>query len=297
MGKQVRIDEGGRLSGVDDAERTNSLAWVAEKAGWNGPGTLRFTPDTAPEAGAVEVQTNVDRCLKILEEEAASHEAQWPQSTAPGIWRGFIAAARAERIEENVELARLRIEHVRGKNADYWEGFGDGRKKAEAELAGRGERQLRPELLSFALKMEVRLREKDAEVVSGNREHWSECSRDYLFGRMKEKLSWAERVHPIQSDPAGHIKALTDLANFTMMQADNTIRRLEPEPVEKVRPRRLVRRKGSRIRKNEVWHICECGCYLSYDNARPDTCPNCFAEVDWRNTRPLTAGEEGSDAE
>jgi len=61
-------------------------------------------------------------------------------------------------------------------------------------------------------------------------------------------------------------------------------RRVE-EP--KVRPWRVIRSVGSRLHKNEAWSICpgpegeECGCIVSYDDARPDTCPNCLSPLDW----------------
>lgn len=46
---------------------------------------------------------------------------------------------------------------------------------------------------------------------------------------------------------------------------------------------RLERREGARLTRDEVWHYCECGCVVSYNNARPDLCPNCLRGLDWGN--------------
>lgn len=101
-----------------------------------GKARILIVPGPAPEGGAVEVQTNVDRCLNILQEEAISHEAAWPESTAPGIWREYIAAARAELAERGDEEGlRARLIAVQGAGV----GWRNRALKAEAELAAGGE--------------------------------------------------------------------------------------------------------------------------------------------------------------
>ena len=84
---------------------------------------------------------------------------------------------------------------------------------------------------------------------------------------------------PIGVDDARHI--------FGLAYGRFAIRSL-PEK-QKVRPRKLVRRKGSRLTENEVWHFCDCGCAVSYDECRPPECPNCFAKLDWGEPRELEA--------
>ncbi len=51
---------------------------------------------------------------------------------------------------------------------------------------------------------------------------------------------------------------------------------------------RIVRRRGARLTEDETWHLCECGCVVSYNEAQPDECPNCFAELDFGGVKRTT---------
>lgn len=51
----------------------------------------------------------------------------------------------------------------------------------------------------------------------------------------------------------------------------------------KARVARLERKKGARLTRDQVWHYCECGCVVSYDESHPDLCPNCLRGLDWGN--------------
>jgi hypothetical protein len=73
---------------------------------------------------------------------------------------------------------------------------------------------------------------------------------------------------------------LPDGSMFKFDPGSYSIRRL-PDAPKKVRPYLLHRQKGSRLKKDETWRICDCGCIVSYDNSHPDTCPNCLADLVW----------------
>ncbi len=79
---------------------------------------------------------------------------------------------------------------------------------------------LRPEVLAFALAMEKRLREND------HKGGWHEASDQYLLRRLYEEvieLQWA--LAEPQEDNV--IREAADVANFSMMLADNWSRRME----------------------------------------------------------------------
>ncbi len=79
---------------------------------------------------------------------------------------------------------------------------------------------LRPEVLAFALAMEKRLRDNDHKAG------WHEASDQYLLHRLYEEvieLQWA--LAEPQEDNV--IREAADVANFSMMLADNWSRRME----------------------------------------------------------------------
>lgn len=77
-------------------------------------------------------------------------------------------------------------------------------------------KDLRPEVLGFALLMEAKLRLND------HKRHWSKCADDYLFGRLKDEV---EELHIALTFHHRVIEECVDVANFAMMIADNEARK------------------------------------------------------------------------
>ena len=307
----VRMEKGFVTRIGETGEEVGCIPRWTRKALYDGPpetmtGTLTFALDAEGEEDAVEAALDE---LQALAEQL--RQDAWREESSPMLSHSMrvqqkAAAARAQHagLLADLESLRERVGQAEGYEALY-RGVCETRDVLAAELEAlrkerKGEREITigPEHEGSMGVFHVVYTKGDQGTMSRDMLRALGLSPGSWLLPMAHRVEEKAKVHTMRCGICGKQFDMRDLDQVfyheqnphrPLTDEERALALCDSRRVEepKVRPWRAIRSVGSRLHKNEAWSICpgpegeECGCIVSYDDARPDTCPNCLSPLDW----------------
>jgi len=247
-------------------------------------------PD-APDGDAVDAALDELQGLAEQLRRDAWHEESSPMLTHSTNVQMKVVAARAQHARDRAELESLqeRVGQAEGYEALY-RGVCEARDVLAAELEALREEEEGERVIRLESDTPLRAITPGGGIISTVMFE----KGLYAIRPVEEKA----KVHTMRCGICGKQFDMRDLDQVfyheqnphrPLTDEERALALCDSRRVEepKVRPWRAIRSVGSRLHKNEAWSICpgpegeECGCIVSYDDARPDTCPNCLSPLDW----------------